>query len=59
LDILADNATFQLADLYENILGDTTKAQELYEKVLLEYPGSLFVVEARKRFRRLRGDDIN
>jgi hypothetical protein len=28
----------------------------LYEKLIVEYPGSLYVVEARKRFRSLRGD---
>lgn len=55
-DILADNALFMLAQLNEYQLNNPQKAMEYYEKLLLTYPGSLFVVEARKRFRFLRGD---
>jgi len=58
-DILADDALFQIADLYENTLNDKEKAKELYETLLTKYPGSLFVVDARKRFRALRGDKLN
>ena len=55
-DILADDATFQLAELYEYYLKDIPKAMEYYEKLMKEYPGSLFVVDARKQYRTLRGD---
>jgi len=55
-DILADDATFQLAELYEYYLKDIPKAMEYYEKLMKEYPGSLFVVNARKQYRTLRGD---
>ena len=58
-DILADDALFQLADIYENRLNDKEKAKTLYESLLTKYPGSLFVVDARKRFRTLRGDKLN
>ncbi|RMG87588.1 MAG: hypothetical protein D6714_02055 [Bacteroidetes bacterium] len=57
-EIRADNALFELAELYETVLGDPEKAKELYQKLFLDYSGSTFAVEARKRFRRLRGDDI-
>jgi tetratricopeptide (TPR) repeat protein len=57
-DITADNALFELAEIHEKILMDSTKAMTYYEKLITEYPGSLFVVEARKRFRSLRGDQI-
>ena len=57
-DILADDALFKLAKLHEEIYEDRDKAKELFERLLVEYPGSLYVVEARKRFRALRGDDI-
>lgn len=56
--ILVDNAIFQLAELYETQLKDNKKAMDLYEKILFDHPGSLFTVEARKRFRRLRGDGV-
>ena len=56
MDILADDALFGLADIHENQLGDPETAQGLYERLLNEFPGSLYVVEARKRFRQLRGD---
>jgi tetratricopeptide (TPR) repeat protein len=55
-EIRADNALYAAAGLYEVQLGDPLKAQELYEKIFIEYSGSTFSVEARKRFRILRGD---
>ena len=57
-DILADDALYRLAKIYENILVDKVKAMELYEKILLEYNSSIFVAESRKRFRKLRGDKL-
>ncbi len=56
--IRADNALFELASLYETHLNNTEKAKELYEKLFIEYSASTFAVEARKRFRILRGDKI-
>jgi len=58
-DILADDALFQLADIYQNKLSNKDKAKELYETLLTKYPGSLYAVDARKRFRALRGDKVN
>lgn len=55
-DILADDAIFQLGDIYENHLNDPDKAADFYKKILFECKGSLLTVEARKRFRALRGD---
>lgn len=57
-DIRADNSLYALAVLYEEKLNDPEKAKELYEKVFLDYSGSVFAVEARKRFRILRGDKV-
>ena len=57
-DILADNALINLARLYEYKLNDTAKARKIYEMIVLNYTGSLFVGEARKRFRILRGDGM-
>jgi TolA-binding protein len=57
-EIRADNALFQLASLYENQLKQPSKAQELYETLFIDYSNSTLAVEARKRYRILRGDDI-
>lgn len=58
-DILADNALYGLAVLNDKQKNDPKKAAEYYKRLLLEYKDSLFVVEARKRFRELRGDELN
>lgn len=58
-DILADDALFQLADLAQYRLQDKERAMKLYEELLTKYPGSLYSVDARKRFRQLRGDKLN
>lgn len=55
-EILADDAVFQLADIYENHQIDLEKAMEYYKKILFDYKGSLYTNEARKRLRILRGD---
>lgn len=58
-DLLGDDAVYRMAQLYEERLSDPEKAMEYYQILLLDYPGSLFTVEARKRFRALRGDLLN
>ncbi|SMO38642.1 tetratricopeptide repeat protein [Solitalea koreensis] len=58
-DVWADDALFMLADLYENKLHQPAKAQTLYEQLITKFPGSLYVIEARKHFRILRGDVVN
>lgn len=57
-EIRADNAIYNLAEIYENVLEDNERAMELYQKLFLDYSNSTFAVEARKRFRVLRGDNI-
>ena len=58
-DILSDDALFLMARIYEENLQDKAKAQELYNNLLVKFPGSIFTVDARKRFRKLRGDVVN
>jgi tetratricopeptide (TPR) repeat protein len=57
-DIRADNALFELAEIYETKLNEVEKAKPLYEKIFVDYSGSTFASEARKRFRILRGDEL-
>jgi tetratricopeptide (TPR) repeat protein len=58
-DNLADDALFLAADIQEKVFQNPTLAMQLYEKLLTEHNSSLFVAEARKRYRRLRGDKLN
>ena len=57
-DILADDAIFKLAGIYEEQYGDKEKAKELYQTIILDFKDSIYVTEARKRFRKLRGDNL-
>ena len=58
-DALADDALFKAAQLQEKFLNNPAKAKELYEKLITDYKGSVYGVEARNRFRILRGDAVN
>jgi tetratricopeptide (TPR) repeat protein len=58
-DNLADAALFLAADLQEKVFDNKAKAMELFEKIITEHTASLFTAEARKRYRKLRGDQVN
>jgi TolA-binding protein len=58
-ELYGDDALFKEAELYERYLNDKEKAKQLYQDVLTKYPGSIYVVDARKRYRDLRGDIVN
>jgi len=57
-DILADDALYQLGDIYENHLLNNEKAAEYYRRLLFDYKGSLYTTEARKRFQEIRTEEI-
>lgn len=57
-DILADNALFLLGEIYQKYLDQPDKAMEYYKIIITDYTNSVLMVEARKRFRFLRGDDV-
>ena len=46
----------QLAHNYTK--ADVQKAKEMYERIIFEFPSSIYLVESRKSFRRLRGDAL-
>ncbi|AZQ43500.1 tetratricopeptide repeat protein [Nonlabens ponticola] len=54
--ILADDALYELALLFESKLIMPEKAQELYEKIIYNHADSIFFIDARRRYRKLRGD---
>jgi tetratricopeptide (TPR) repeat protein len=57
--ILADNAIYNLAELYLYKLEAPEKAKTLYKTIVFQHADSIYYIEARKRFRQLRGDAIN
>lgn len=52
----ADDALYRLAILEETKLDNPDKAQDLFKQLLVDFPGSIFVADARNRYRMLRGD---
>ena len=57
-DILYDDALFNLAQIYESHKNDVERSIVIYETILLECSGSIYVSEARKKYRNLRGDNL-
>jgi TolA-binding protein len=57
--ILIDKAVYRLAQLYQTELNRPDLAKEYYEKILFNYPSSIYLVDARKQYRSLRGDLVN
>ncbi|MGG8496138.1 tetratricopeptide repeat protein [Tenacibaculum sp. TC6] len=56
--ILVDNSLYELAELYNNELNNPQKASEYYQKIIFDHASSIYLVDARRKFRKLRGDDI-
>ncbi len=59
IGLLTSEACYELAKLFQSEFNDKENAMKYYEKIIFDYPSSLFFVEARRRFRLLRGDDLN
>ena len=57
--ILVDDVSFALANLYATYLSEPEKAKALYEDIVLNHTDSIYLIEARKKYRILRGDAIN
>ncbi len=57
--ILADDALFMRAELNETRLKNIITAMSCYEKIFTDYASGFYAPEARKRFRKLRGDLVN
>ena len=50
---ISDNLLIERARLNDDIINNKDKAKELYKKIIMDYPGSLFIVESRKRYREM------
>ena len=54
--IYVDEALFFSAEIYNDEFHDAEKAKPLYEKVIFNHQDSIYFVDARKKYRELRGD---
>lgn len=54
-DVLADDAVFKIAGIYEKHLRQYDQAKHFYEQLIIDYPGSTYVQEARKRLQEING----
>jgi len=57
LSLLVDDTYFKLGRLYEH-LENIEEAKKAYEKIIFNHADSIHFVEARKAYRRLRGDTV-
>jgi tetratricopeptide (TPR) repeat protein len=56
--IYIDEALFFSAELHNNKLNEAEQAKPLYEKIIFNHQDSIYFVDARKKYRQLRGDKI-
>jgi tetratricopeptide (TPR) repeat protein len=54
--IYIDEALYFSADIYSKQLQMPDKAKPLYEKIIFNHQDSIYFVDARRKFRELRGD---
>ncbi|MBM3936082.1 MAG: tetratricopeptide repeat protein [Sphingomonadales bacterium] len=55
-EVLADDALFRRGMLWEQRFSNKERAMDLYSQLMLKFPDSAFLPEARRKIRRLRGD---
>ncbi len=58
-EIYADDACYLAAEIYFIHYKDTQAAMKWYQELITKYPGSIYAADARVKFRKLRGDNIN
>jgi tetratricopeptide (TPR) repeat protein len=56
--VLIDDAYYELAELFNNYLKKPEKASKYYQKIIFDYSSSIYLVEARKKYRIIRGDSL-
>jgi tetratricopeptide (TPR) repeat protein len=56
--IYTDDVYFEMAELYKDKLNNPEKASEYYQKIIFEHASSIYLVDARKKYRELRGDKV-
>jgi len=54
--IYIDEALYYSAELYTAQLNDSEKAKPLYEEIIFHHEDSIYFVDSRNKYRKLRGD---
>lgn len=54
--IYVDEALYYSAEIYNENLKDPEKAKPLYEEMIFKHEDSIYYVDARNKYRKLRGD---
>jgi tetratricopeptide (TPR) repeat protein len=54
--IYVDEALYFAAEIYSKISIDNEKAKAYYEKLVFHHEDSIYFVDARRKYRELRGD---
>ena len=55
-DILADNALYKLGMIYMYSMNQPEKAKIAFEKLIEKYSSSVYIVDARREYRKIRGN---
>jgi len=55
--MLPDKALYKMAQLEDKKLHDLNKSAEYYKQIIINYPGSIYIEDARERYRHLSKDD--
>jgi len=54
--IYHDEALYYSAEIYNVTLNDAEKAKPLYEEIIFKHEDSIYFVDSRNKYRKLRGD---
>ena len=55
--IYIDEALYFSAEIYSKKLNEAERAKPLYEKIIFNHQDSIYFIDARKKYRELRGDN--
>ena len=55
-DVLGDDAVYKMAEIYHNNLHQNEQAKHYYEQLIIDYPGSTYVQEARQKLAELNNN---
>ena len=57
-NVYSDKAFYKMALICEDKLNDKEQALKYFNQLLVKYPGSIYTIDARNKYRKLRGDQL-